>query len=73
MDDLETAIITRSGDRFDLTDRFGEFIASFNNWNDVADLFRSQDYSEEYIAKRAQQSSGPQFPSASSIERPLDK
>ena len=52
MDELETAIITKTEHGFELTDNFGEIIASFKDWNHVADMFRKRDFSEEYIAKR---------------------
>jgi len=52
MDELETAIITKTGHGFEVTDNFGEIIGSFRDWGQVADMFRSRDFSEEYIAKR---------------------
>jgi hypothetical protein len=52
MDELETAIITKTGHGFEVTDNFGDILGSFKNWDQVADLFRKQDFSEEYIAKR---------------------
>lgn len=52
MDELETAIITKTGHGFEVTDNFGDILGSFNTWDQVADMFRKQDFSEEYIAKR---------------------
>ena len=52
MDELETAIITKTGHGFEVTDNFGDILGSFKNWDQVADMFRKQDFSEEYIAKR---------------------
>ena len=52
MDELETAIITKTGHGFEVTDNFGEIIGSFRDWGQVADMFRKRDFSEEYIAKR---------------------
>lgn len=52
MNELETAIITKTGHGFEVADNFGEIIGSFKNWNQVANMFRSEDFSEEYIAKR---------------------
>ena len=52
MDELETAIITKTGHGFEVTDNFGDIIGSFRDWEQVAEMFRSQDFSEEYIAKR---------------------
>jgi hypothetical protein len=52
MDELETAIITKTGHGFEVTDNFGEIIGSFKDWNQVAEMFRKRDFSEEYIAKR---------------------
>jgi hypothetical protein len=52
MDELETAIITKTGHGFEVTDNFGDILGSFRNWDQVADMFRKRDFSEEYIAKR---------------------
>jgi len=52
MDELETAIITKTGHGFEVTDNFGDVLGSFKNWDQVAHMFRKQDFSEEYIAKR---------------------
>jgi hypothetical protein len=52
MNELETAIITKTGHGFEVADNFGEIIGNFRDWNQVADMFRSRDFSEEYIAKR---------------------
>ena len=52
MDELETASITKTGHGFEVTDNFGNIIGSFKDWNQVADMFRKRDFSEEYIAKR---------------------
>jgi hypothetical protein len=52
MDELDTAIITKTGHGFEVTDNFGDILGSFNTWDQVADMFRKQDFSEEYIAKR---------------------
>lgn len=52
MDELETAIITKTGHGFEVTDNFGDILGSFNTWDQVADMFPKQDFSEEYIAKR---------------------
>jgi hypothetical protein len=52
MDELETAIITKTGHGFEVTDNFGEIIGTFRDWDQVADMFRRRDFSEEYIAKR---------------------
>jgi hypothetical protein len=52
MDELETAIITKTGHGYEVTDSFGEIIGSFSEWNQVADMFRRRDFSEEYMAKR---------------------
>jgi len=52
MNELETAIITKTGHGFEVTDNFGDILGSFTNWDQVADMFRKQDFSEEYIAKR---------------------
>ena len=52
MDELETAIITKTGHGFEVTDNFGDILGSFKNWDQVADMFRKRDFSEEYIAKR---------------------
>ncbi|WP_035359794.1 hypothetical protein [Edaphobacter aggregans] len=52
MDELETAIITKTGHGFEVTDNYGDIIGSFKDWSQVADMFRKRDFSEEYIAKR---------------------
>jgi hypothetical protein len=52
MDQLETAIINKTGHGFEVTDNFGDIIGSFRDWDQVAEMFRKQDFSEEYIAKR---------------------
>jgi hypothetical protein len=52
MEELETAIITKTDHGFEVTDNFGDIIGSFRNWDQVADMFRKRDFSEEYIAKR---------------------
>jgi hypothetical protein len=52
MDELETAIITKTGHGFEVTDNFGDIIGSFRDWDQVAGMFRGRDFSEEYIAKR---------------------
>ena len=52
MDELETAIITKTDHGFEVTDNFGEIIGSFSDWDHVADMFRKRDFSEEYIGKR---------------------
>lgn len=52
MDELETAIITKTGHGFEVTDNFGEILGSFKDWDQVADMFRKRDFSEEYISKR---------------------
>jgi hypothetical protein len=52
MDELETAIITKTGHGFEVTDNFGDIIGSFRNWDQIADMFRKRDFSDEYIAKR---------------------
>lgn len=52
MEELEIAIIRKTGHGYEVTDSFGDIIASFSEWSHVANLFRSQDFSEEYIAKR---------------------
>ncbi|RZU29070.1 hypothetical protein [Edaphobacter modestus] len=52
MDELETAIITKTGHGFEVTDNFGEIIGSFKDWDQIADMFSKRDFSEEYIAKR---------------------
>jgi hypothetical protein len=52
MDELETVIITKTGHGFEVTDNFGDFIGSFRDWGQIADMFRKRDFSEEYIAKR---------------------
>jgi hypothetical protein len=49
---LEAAIITKTGNGFEVADNFGEIIGNYKDWSQVADVFRSQDFSEEYIAKR---------------------
>jgi hypothetical protein len=50
--EMETAIITRTGHGYEVTDSFGGIIGSFREWRQVAEMFRRQDFSEEYIAKR---------------------
>jgi hypothetical protein len=52
MDELERAIITKTGHGFEVTDNFGEIIGSYKDWHQVEDMFRRNDFSEEYIAKR---------------------
>jgi hypothetical protein len=52
MDELETAIITRTPHGYEIADNFGDITGSFRDWNQVADMFRKRDFSEEYIAKR---------------------
>jgi hypothetical protein len=52
IEDLETAIITRTGHGFEVSDSFGEIIGSYRDWKQVEDMFRRNDFSEEYIAKR---------------------
>jgi hypothetical protein len=52
MEDLETAIITKTGHGFEITDSFGEIVGSYKDWSQVEDMFRRNDFSEEYIAKR---------------------
>lgn len=52
MDELETAIITKTGHGFEVTDNSGEIIGTFKDWDQVADMFRKRDFSEQYIAKR---------------------
>ncbi len=52
MDELETAIITKTGHGYEVTDNFGDILGSFKSWDKVADMFRKRDFSEEYIAKR---------------------
>ena len=52
MDELESAIITKTNHGYEVTDSFGDFIGSFSEWSKVADMFRRADFSEEYIAKR---------------------
>jgi hypothetical protein len=49
---LETANIAKTPHGFEITDSRGEIIANYETWEQVADSFRSQDFSEEYIAKR---------------------
>jgi hypothetical protein len=52
IEDLETAIITKTGHGFEISDSFGEIIGSYKDWRQVEDMFRGNDFSEEYIAKR---------------------
>ena len=52
MAQLETAVITRTDYGFEMTDNTGENIGNFSDWNQVAEMFRQQHFSEEYIAKR---------------------
>jgi hypothetical protein len=52
MDTLETAIITKTGHGFEVTNDFGDVIGSYSDWSRVADMFRKRDFSDEYIAKR---------------------
>jgi hypothetical protein len=52
MNELEVSTITKTSHGYELTDRYGDIIGSFKDWESVAAMFRKQDFSEEYIAKR---------------------
>ena len=49
---LETTNITRNGHGYQIADALGNVIGNFRDWSQVAEVFRGQDFSEEYIAKR---------------------
>lgn len=52
MDELETAIIAKTNYGYEVRDNLGDIIGSFKDWDQVAELFRKQEFSEEYIANR---------------------
>jgi hypothetical protein len=49
---IETAIIIKNSHGYELTDNDGETIGFYPAWKQIADMFRRENFSEEYIAKR---------------------
>ena len=52
MDELEASIITKTGPGFEVADIFGDILGSFTDWGQVANMYRRQGFSKEYIARR---------------------
>jgi len=62
MNELEVSTITKTGHGYELTDSTGNIIGSFKDWEPVAEIFREQDFSEEYICKRLADLTGLRLP-----------
>jgi hypothetical protein len=49
---IESAVIVKNSHGYELTDSDGETIGFYPEWKQIADMFRREHFSEEYIAKR---------------------
>ena len=48
---IESAVIMKNSHGYELADSDGETIGFYPEWKQIADMFRRENFSEEYIAK----------------------
>jgi hypothetical protein len=51
-DAMETAIISKTGSGYELSDTLRDRIQIYQSWEPIAEMFRNSDYCEEYITRR---------------------